>query len=68
MNTSGMGKGLRKLSSDFVTGFISEAGTQQTNKDFFAHIPLDGYACWVVAETYDNDDVPSARIAVETVL
>jgi len=68
MSGAGMGRGLRKLSSDFSTNYISEAGTQNANKDYFGYIPLDGYICWAVAETYDNDQVPSAKIAVETVL
>ena len=65
-----MGKeGLRRLNSDFDTKFVSEAGTWQTNKDYFAFVELDGFACWVVAESYDNDDEnQSAKLAVETVL
>lgn len=65
-----MGKeGLRRLNSDFNTKFISEAGTWKTNRDYFAFVELDGFACWVVAESYDNDDENlSAKLAVETVL
>ena len=64
-----MGPGLRKLSSDFKTKFISEKGTQIRNKDDFGFVELDGFACWAVAESYDNDeDVVSAKLAIDTVL
>jgi len=64
-----VGSGLRKLNSDFVTAYISEAGTQEQNRDYFGYIPMDGYICWAVAETYDNDnEILSAQIAIDTVL
>ena len=64
----GKDRDLRKLSSDIQTHYISETGTQKTNRDYFGYIPLDSYICWVIAESYDNDEVVSAKIAVETVL
>lgn len=60
---------MRKLSSKFVTKYISEQGTAKQGKDYFGYVELDNYACWVVAESYDHDnDVVSAQIAVETIL
>jgi len=44
MSGAGMGRGLRKLSSDFSTSYISEAGTQNKNSDYFAFMPLDARA------------------------
>ena len=39
------------------------------NKDYFGFVELDGFACWAVAESFDNDSkLVSARLAVETVL
>jgi len=65
----GQGRGFRRLSSDFETKFISEKGTKPKNKDYFGFVELDGFVCWVVAESHDNDkDVVSAKIAVDTVL
>lgn len=69
MKNAGMGPGLRKLGSEFTTKFISEAGTKPKNKDYFGFVEMDNFACWAIAETYDNDDeVISAKLAVDTVL
>lgn len=60
---------MRRLNSKFSTKFISEAGTKNINKDYFGFVTLDNYACWAIAESYDNDtEVISAQLAVETVL
>ncbi len=64
-----MGSGLRRLNSDFVTKYISEAGTKKRNKDYFGFVEMDNFICWAIAETYDNEEeVISAELAVHTVL
>ena len=64
-----MGAGLRRLNSDFATAFISEKGSMHRNRDYFAFVEMDGFACWVIAEAYDNEiAVSSAKLAVDTVL
>ena len=64
-----MGPGLRRLNSDFATKFISEKGTMPKNRDYFGFVELDGFACWVIAEAYDNEiEISSAKLAVDTVL
>ena len=64
-----MGPGLRRLNSDFDTKFISEKGSMQTNRDYFAFVELDNFACWVISEAYDNEtELSSAKLAVDTVL
>ncbi|MBA8895164.1 hypothetical protein B0I61_000503 [Clostridium saccharobutylicum] len=41
---------MRKLNSKFETSFISEEGTYLQNKDYFAFVELDNYACYVIAD------------------
>ncbi|WP_160685634.1 serine/threonine protein phosphatase [Clostridium sp. C2-6-12] len=56
---------MRKLNSKFKTSFVSEEGTYLENKDYFAYVELDNYACYVVADGIDEDkELESAKIAV----
>lgn len=56
---------MRKLNSKFLTNFISEEGTHLQNKDYFAFVELDEYACYVIADGIDKDkSIQSAEIAV----
>ncbi|EKQ50998.1 MULTISPECIES: serine/threonine protein phosphatase [unclassified Clostridium] len=58
---------MRKLNSKFKTSFISEEGTNLQNKDYFAFVELDNYACYVIADGIDKDkELESAKIAVTT--
>lgn len=60
---------MRKLSSKFATKYISEAGSKKKNKNYFGFVELDEFACWAIAESYDQDNnVISAQLAVDTVL
>ena len=38
---------MRKLNSEVKTSFISEEGTYLQNRDYFAFVELDDYACYV---------------------
>lgn len=59
---------MRKNSSDFKTSFVSEAGTYVSNKDYFAYMELDDYACFVVADGIDSDEeISSAEVAVKSI-
>ena len=40
---------MRKSNSIFKTAFVSEAGGQLVNNDYFAYIELDDYGCYVIA-------------------
>lgn len=56
---------MRKLNSKFKTNFISEEGTLLQNKDYFAFVELDNYACYVIADGIDEDkEIKSSKIAV----
>ncbi|UHA72253.1 serine/threonine protein phosphatase [Paenibacillus sp. 481] len=60
---------MRKDNSEFVTGFVSEAGTFVRNKDYFAYMELDDKACWVIADGLDSDrEVESAELAIKSIL
>ncbi|MCM1560818.1 MAG: hypothetical protein NC123_14955 [Butyrivibrio sp.] len=60
---------MRKQNSDFCAGFVSEAGNQLKNSDYFGFVELDEYACYVIADGItDLPGTESARIAIETVI
>lgn len=60
---------MRKQNSDFRTAFLSEAGNQLKNNDYFGFVELDECACYVIADGITNmPDTDSARLAIETVI
>ncbi len=60
---------MRKQNSTFQSAFISEAGSELQNNDYFAFVELEEYACYVVADGLnDLPDTESAKLAIETVL
>lgn len=60
---------MRKQNSDFCAAFLSEAGNQLKNSDYFGFVELDEYACYVIADGItDLPDTESARLAIETVI
>lgn len=52
---------MRKQNSTFKTKFISEAGSELGNQDYFAFVELERYACYVLADGLN--DVPDAGSA-----
>lgn len=60
---------MRKSNSKFNTKFISEEGTNLVNRDYFGFVELDRFACYVMADSLDDDrDINSAREVVETII
>ena len=60
---------MRKQNSTFRTVFLSEAGGEPVNNDYFAYVELDNYACYVIADGLNEQpDAESARLAIETIL
>lgn len=60
---------MRKENSVVRTKFISEAGSQLVNADYFAFVELDNYACYCIADGIDNDRMKeSAKMAVTAVI
>ena len=58
---------MRKQNSDFQTKFISEAGTELWNGDYFAFVELDKYACYVLADSIDVRNESESEAAKMTV-
>ena len=60
---------IRKQNSAFKTAFTSEANTNLKNSDCFAHVELDGFACYVLADGIDDKyGEKAARLCVDTVI
>ncbi|MHC1686026.1 MAG: PP2C family serine/threonine-protein phosphatase [Clostridiaceae bacterium] len=60
---------MRKLNSKLRTNFISECGTRLQNKDYFAFVELDEYACYVVADGIDDDlELEGAKVVVTSII
>lgn len=60
---------LRKQNSNFITSFISEAGTKLENNDYFAFVELEQYACYVIADGLnDLHSSESASLATQAVI
>ena len=60
---------MRKQNSTFKTGFISEAGSELKNHDYFAFVELEDYACYVIADGLnDMPDADSARLATQAII
>ena len=57
---------MRKSNSEFKTAFVSEAGGELANNDYFAYVELDDYACYVLASGItDFRSTEAAKLAVE---
>lgn len=60
---------MRKSNSIFKTAFVSESGAELTNKDYFAYVEFDDYACYVLASGItDFETSDAAKEAVEHLL
>ena len=60
---------MRKENASFETKFISEAGSYLNNADYFSFVELKDYACYVIADGIDTDDMKkSAQQAVTAVI
>ena len=60
---------MRKLNSQFVTTFVSEAGLDGQNGTYYGFVEMDGYYCMGMAEGYDGDGgLESAKLAVDAAI
>lgn len=60
---------MRKQNSTFKTKFISEAGSELRNSDYFGFVELDKFACYVISDGIaDMPDAESAKAAIENVI
>ncbi len=57
---------MKKSNSEFRAAFVSEAGGELANNDYFAYVELDDYACYVLASGItDFRSTEAAKLAVE---
>ncbi len=60
---------IRKQNSEFSTAFVSEAVGSIKNTDCFAHVELDGLACYVLADGIDEKyGAKAARLCVDSII
>ena len=60
---------MRRINSDFRTIHISEEGKQLSNRDYFGYVEMDDFACYVLADSLDEDtSVNSARLVVDSII
>ncbi len=60
---------MRRQNSEFVTKYISEAGSSERNKEYFGFVELDKYTCFVVADSLDNSiNDNSAKLVVDSII
>ena len=60
---------MRKLNSQFITTFVSEAGLDGQNGTYYGFVEMDRYYCMAVAQGYDADGgFDSAKLAVDAAM
>ena len=60
---------MRRINSDFKTAFISEEGQKFSNRDYFGFVEMDDFACYVLADSLDNETSSnSAQLVVESII
>lgn len=60
---------MRRSNSEFQTQYLSEEGQKLQNRDDFGFVEMDDFACYVMADSLDEDmEANSARIAVESLI
>lgn len=60
---------MKKTNSKFQTQFVSEAGGKLINRDYFAFVELDKFACYILADGIDEDPkLLGAQMAVTAII
>lgn len=60
---------MRRINSEFQTFHMSEEGQKLSNRDYFGYVEMDDFACYVLADSLDDEPaVNSARLVVESVI
>lgn len=60
---------MRRINSEFQTLHISEEGKKLSNRDYFGYVEMDDFACYVLADSLDDEpSVNSARLVVESII
>lgn len=60
---------MRRINSEFKTRFMSEEGQKLSNRDYFGCVEMDDFACYVLADSLDDEPlVNSAKVVVESLI
>lgn len=60
---------MRRINSEFQTFHMSEEGQKLSNRDYFGYVEMDDFACYVLADSLDEEPaVNSARLVVESII
>ena len=60
---------MRRSNSEFQTLHISEEGQKLSNRDYFGYVEMDDFACYVLADSLDEEpSVNSARLVVDSII
>ncbi len=60
---------MRKINSEFRTFHMSEEGQKLSNRDYFGHVEMDDFACYVLADSLDDEpSINSARLVVDSII
>jgi len=64
-----MEAGMRRVNSEFQTKSLSAEGKKLSNRDYFGYVEMDDYACYVMADSLDDDEkINTARYVVESII
>lgn len=60
---------MRRINSEFRTFHMSEEGQKLSNRDYFGYVEMDDFACYVLADSLDDEpSVNSARLVVDSII
>ncbi len=60
---------MRKINSEFRTFHMSEEGQKLSNRDYFGYVEMDDFACYVLADSLDDEpSTNSARLVVDSII
>lgn len=60
---------MRRINSEFQTLHISEEGQKLSNRDYFGYVEMDDFACYVLADSLDEEpSINSARLVVDSII
>jgi len=60
---------MRRINSEFKTVNMSEEGQKLSNRDYFGYVEMDDFACYVLADSLDEEpSVNSAKLVVENII
>lgn len=60
---------MRRINSEFKTANMSEEGHKLSNRDYFGYVEMDDFACYVLADSLDEEPaVNSAHLVAESLI